>query len=334
VLIAAHHGSRNLTVFSVNTSTGVLMDLGTQVADTLGASGNVPGLAYAPKKASHDFDGDAETDAVVGRCEPGPCPGAATFYARQSWDLGLTVQPWGLSTDAFPWVDYDGDGRVDLSNWRTGASAIFHTLHSSNSAYVALQFGTTGDSPHAMGDYDRDGRDDYAVFRPSSGTWYVLRSTTGFLGQPWGTSTDTITPGDFDGDGQSDFGVKRSGVFHVLGSTTGYTATPWGLQSDLVPPGDYDGDGKTDLTAIRNDLGLKYWYIRRSSDGALQAAQFGFATDVPVPGDYDGDGTMDFAVWRGLSAAYIYVLRSSDGSLMAIQWGTSTDLPIASHLVR
>ena len=35
---------------------------------------------------------------------------------------------------------------------------------------------------------------DIAVYRPSDGTWYVLRSRDGFIAQQWGFSTDLPVP--------------------------------------------------------------------------------------------------------------------------------------------
>ena len=43
-------------------------------------------------------------------------------------------------------------------------------------------------------DTNGDGRADIAIFRPSTGVWYMLRSTAGFAAMQFGISTDIPTP--------------------------------------------------------------------------------------------------------------------------------------------
>jgi len=52
-----------------------------------------------------------------------------------------------------------------------------------------VQFGISTDKP-VVGDYDSDGKANIAVYRPSSGIWYLLRSSQGFTAFQWGKATD------------------------------------------------------------------------------------------------------------------------------------------------
>jgi len=69
-------------------------------------------------------------------------------------------------------------------------------LNSGNGNYTAFPFGAAEDKP-VSADYDGDGKADVGVFRPSNGSWYLLRSTAGFSGIQWGTSSDIPTENSF-----------------------------------------------------------------------------------------------------------------------------------------
>ena len=174
-------------------------------------------------------------------------------------------------------------------------------------------------------DYDGDARSDISVFRPSSGTWYLLRSQLGFTAVSWGLSSDKITPADFDGDGKTDVAIYRpsSGYWYVLKSSDNtFSSTSFGISTDLPVPADFDGDGRADISVFRPSTGT--WYRLNSSDGSFFAAQFGISTDKPVAGDYDGDGRADLAVYRD---GTWYMLGSTQG-FSAVQFGISTDKPL------
>jgi hypothetical protein len=173
------------------------------------------------------------------------------------------------------------------------------------------------------------GKQIIAIYRPSTGEWFVLRSSNlSFFSLPFGISTDKPSPGDFDGDGMADITVFRSseGTWYINKTSGGIQITQWGAAGDLPENRDYDADGKSDFAIFRPSDGS--WWINRSTGGFF-ATTFGVGTDKPVPADYTGDGKTDIAVWRPATGSW-YILRSEDSSFFAIPFGATGDLPAAA----
>jgi hypothetical protein len=80
-----------------------------------------------------------------------------------------------------------------------------------------------------------------AIYRPSEGAWYILKSSSGFTAWTFilfGAPTDVPVPQDYDGDGISDVAVYRpsTGSWFVLKSSTNfttYTTMQWGTAADV-----------------------------------------------------------------------------------------------------
>ncbi|HQU84709.1 MAG TPA: hypothetical protein PKY59_16340 [Pyrinomonadaceae bacterium] len=214
--------------------------------------------------------------------------------------------------------DFDADGLSDLTVWRP-SNGVWYELQSSDGQTITTPFGISTDRI-VPADYDGDAIPDIAVFR--NGTWYILRSQTGFTAVSFGIAGDIPVPADYDGDGRAEIGVFRNGVWYILNLTTNqFQSVQFGTNGDKPVPADYDGDGRTDFAVYRNGI----WYILRSSQG-FTAVSFGLSTDRPTVGDYDGDGRADQAVYRN---GNWYLLQSQAG-FGSVQFGISTDIPVPS----
>lgn len=175
---------------------------------------------------------------------------------------------------------------------------------------------------------------DLAVWRPSSGAWWVLNSSgQGHTASNWGVNGDVPVPGDFDGDGKTDFSIfhPSDGSWQVLQSSNGASyGFQFGVNTDKTAQADYDGDGRTDLAIYRpdqNNLGV--WYIRKSGDSSVVIQQFGLPLDLPAPADYDGDGKADIAVWRNSNSTF-YSINSSNNTVQIIFLDNKTGTDVVS----
>ncbi len=286
-------------------------------------------FAINTARARADFDGDGKSDLSVFRGSD------ATWYMERS-ATGLAQQKFGLNGDIPVPGDYDNDGKTDLALFRPETDPVkadYYVLNSSTGVVTYQVWGLPGDIPFA-GDFDGDTKADYALWRPSESTWYVLKSTGGFIKSSFGRSTDIPVIGDFDGDFKADLAVYRPGSGDNLSSWIfrpsnggGDETILFGISGDMPVPADYNGDGKDDFAVYRPSSGT--WNILDTANGQTNTTKFGMEGDVPVPGDYDGDGNSDFAVFRN---GVWYINRTTSGEAV-VKFGLGSDMPVAKQYI-
>lgn len=286
-----------------------------------------------------DSDGDGRTDISVFR------QSTNFFYTLHSLTNTLQASSFG-SGSGDNWLnntaDFDGDGRGDallieldgsgLAYWsilRSGTNTVQTTLWGNLSAGVLDSL--------AINDYDGDGRQDIAVFRRSTGMWYIIDSSTSTShAEVFGAVNDFPSVGDYDGDGKADLCVVRveSGlrVWYIRNSSNGTVRrVEWGTSATdgvfFFAPIDIDGDGKQDIMVNRTVSGQRVFFILRSSDNIGQTVTWGLApSSTALFGDYDGDGKTDF-VSRIVTGGVMTwnILQSSNGVHRTVEWGTTAD---------
>jgi hypothetical protein len=192
-------------------------------------------------------DYNARGEVEMGTVRPGT--GNLLWFLYDESIEDYCVESWGLSTDKLVPADYDGDGRAEVAVFRP-STGIWYILNQNCPVvtpapppdYQAISWGYSTDLP-VPGDYDGDGKDDVAVFRPSEGVWYIRKSSDGnLLTITWGLSTDVPVPGDYDGDDKFDAAIFRpsTATWWILKSSDGQSITQqFGASTDTPVPSLY-----------------------------------------------------------------------------------------------
>lgn len=247
-------------------------------------------------------------------------------------------------------LDHDGDGKSDISVFRPSipSAAVEGAWYINSTALegtLVYQWGLSGDMP-LQGNFSQAAGmgvgNDLAVFRPSTGTWFIrnftsdLRFSSSLGAFQWGLPGDKPVPCDFDGDDRDEMAVYREsdGNWYLRNSqgAIAYDSASiqqWGgLPTDVPVPADYDNDGKCDFTVFRDGE----WFIITSSESTKSITiPWGTVGDVPVPGNFDSDSITDLAIYRPINSLWI-IRRSTLAGLTfnIFQWGLEGDIPVAS----
>ena len=150
--------------------------------------------------------------------------------------------------------------------------ALFRAVFSNRDGSVTTNAASLTVRSVSGSDFNGDGTTDIAVYRRTTGFWYVGN-------QPWvqyGGPGYVPVAGDYNGDGTTDIAVYQpsSGTWFVRDQFW----TQFGDPGDIPVPGDYDGNGTTDIAVYRPSTGG--WYVRNQ----LGITGFGGPGDIPVVG--------------------------------------------------
>lgn len=180
-------------------------------------------------------------------------------------------------------------------------------------------------------DVDGDGKTDLSVYRPTTGIWYSLESTSDKMrAVAWGTNGDKPLFVDKDRDGELDHTVFRpdTGIWYTdRSSIQANEIFNWGINTDIPMFRRRQGAFETNdavATVFRPSTGTWYLYFGANS----QAINWGLNGDIPVLADFTGDGSDDLTVFRPSTGKWYILLNQNTMAFQEVQFGLSGDKPV------
>jgi hypothetical protein len=161
----------------------------------------VPFVSGFYRSASDTAPWRAWDDEIVAVQTSGGAAGAAVW--RFAHHRTTIVSFWDTPR---PNVSQDGRWALFTSNWEKTLGTDPSSGPREDVFMVALPAQAT----------DSKGKGNIAVFRPSTGTWFV-RGSSGSATYVWGGGADIPVAGDYDGDGKADIAVFRpsTGTWYI-----------------------------------------------------------------------------------------------------------------------
>lgn len=175
--------------------------------------------------------------------------------------------------------------------------------------------------------YDNDGSADLAVFRPTTGTWYSLDSSSNQMrARRYGTVGDSPFIIDPSPDGHQDATVYRpdTGTWYVQGYNGLSNIFPFGTQTDIPLVRMFQQQISYQAVVFRPSEGT--WWMR-NFNGSADVIQWGQNGDIPMFADFDGNGDEDLVIFRPSTGVW-YIKDITNNIQHEIPFGQNGDRPL------
>jgi PKD repeat protein len=248
------------------------------------------------------------------------------------------------------WVDYDGDGDLDLYTSNETSNNFLYRNDGGNTFTRILTGPLVNDgslsTSSTWADYDNDGdldvflcvggssNNNNKLYRNDGGGTFTEIITGDIVSD--GGATNSASWADYDNDGYVDLIVSNGGsennfLYHNNGTgtftriLTGPVVTDGGTSWAPVW-GDYDNDGYLDLFIANNGNEANFLYHNNSGNSFTRITIGDIVTDTGLSwgsafGDYDNDGDLDLYVTNYGGQANNLYQNNGNGSFTKILTG-------------